>query len=863
MKKRILIVIIALFLVILLVGCKKTTTTTTKRTTTTTKPLVIDNVVEETKLETYDGPNAMETSKVMDVKVEGHDLFVYDTRVNHDRSFTYLTKNTLNQVVIFDFIGEVKIDVTINDATSLFNVCVRPSAYGIEPSVNGNKISFTLSHYGNYTLEYGLTEEDTASDNVLHVFANPIEEESDKYDPSDENTLYVGPGIWMANALPIDRDNMTVYLAGGAILYGQLKAGDLKGLTIKGRGIISGSLFERNTASQFKLPIELQRCEDVTIKDITILDPAGWAVTLYKCKNVNVENLKIITARANGDGISVQSCENVNVSKGFVRTWDDSLVVKNVDQTSTKGVHFDGVTVWTDLAQSMEVGFETYGDTMDDISFKNITVLHNFHKPAMSIHNADNAKITNVRYENITIEEAMMKGDNQLDGLDDYLIDMTIAFNTEWTKSEGIRGSIKNVTINNVKVLKMADSIICRMFGEGVNSNIDNVSISNIEIEGKRINSLEELKLTPGAYTSNVTYNLNSSVTGARIIPDYLLDLKTTEINYKNNLNINQDGLEIPSFAILNNEPSYAGKKNDVSDANKLLTLGVGDKAASEWNVKEAISVESKGIENLFDGDRTTEWEFNGWDEVDKEFVALTLEFDERVNIGNIRILGSTNEKYMKYYSMGIFVKNELDGKWSRIQAQADFELDPQKSNYTDILTRISANGGYYGIQLRFFRNDNITHPETIKIGEIEFYPPSYTTGKSVLDASKYEDVYDSGYILDGNPLSYFESAKGVWPAFFTVDMGADVMVKYINICLVPSLNWSTRTQNIEILGSNDNVNFTTIIEATDYVFDPELGNMLLITLDSPVNMRYIKLVYNSNTSGYGAQISELYVYSE
>ena len=87
-----------------------------------------------------------------------------------------------------------------------------------------------------------------------------------------------------------------------------------------------------------------------------------------------MNNIKIITARQNGDGISVQSCKNVNINGGFVRSWDDSLVVKNVERGTTKDVTFDGVTVWTDLAQSMEVGYETNGATMNNITFKNITV---------------------------------------------------------------------------------------------------------------------------------------------------------------------------------------------------------------------------------------------------------------------------------------------------------------------------------------------------------------------------------------------------------------------------------------------------------------------------------------------------------
>lgn len=191
-----------------------------------------------------------------------------------------------------------------------------------------------------------------------------------------------------------------MYIAGGAVVYGNIRAEQVKNLTIRGRGIIDGSIYPRTKDSEYTLPIELKNCKDVEISDLTFLDPAGWVMTLYHCENVKVNDVKMITARSNGDGISVQSCKDVDVKGGFIRGWDDALVVKNKDRGVTENVSFDGVTIWTDLAQSMEVGYETDGEYIRDITFENITVLHNFHKPVISIHNADDAKINGVTFRN-------------------------------------------------------------------------------------------------------------------------------------------------------------------------------------------------------------------------------------------------------------------------------------------------------------------------------------------------------------------------------------------------------------------------------------------------------------------------------
>lgn len=824
-----------------------------------------ERTVTETKLVTYDGPELLTSSSKVGVKVEGEDLFVYETRVNHARSFTYTYSNDVAPVVIFDFEGKVNVEITVNGASVLTDVVVRPLDYGVEPAVSGNKISFELDYTDSYVVEYKTSSSDLAYKNAIHIFANPIE--TDPVDPDNvpDGTLYIGPGVWMADAIPISGDNQTIYIDGGAVVYGQIRTGNYKNITVRGHGIISGEVYDRLSANEFTLPIEMQYVDGLTIRDITILDPAGWAVTLYMCKNVTIDNLHIITARANGDGISVQSCQNVKVTNSFVRSWDDSLVVKNVDNESTSDITFDGVTVWTDLAQSMEVGYETYGPSMTNITFKNITVLHNFHKAAISMHNADQAQISNVTYQSVTIEDAQMLGDNQLDGDNDFLIDMNIAYNSEWTQSGGARGAIKNVTIDNVKVLNMADSIICRMYGEGAQSNIDGVHISNVEIRGKKATSLADMGLQPGVYTSDVTYVEGETCYGALKAYPYKLQLADDDVERTNKQSVSQQGVTVPDFAILDVEPSYAGVKTDIGGATVSATYGAGDKATSPWNEADAPSVAEHGTDKLTDGDRTSTWQLDGWRDTENEFVALSFDFGSTPkNIGLIRLFGNTDSKLVSEFTIAIYVKTlkgDVVQDWKRLgKGAVSYTITPQSSNFTTI--QIAADN-YYGIQLRIFRKNDLMSPLTYELGEVEFYPPSLVTGKAIVDSSTHEDVYDIGYILDGNTSTYYETKKGVFPAHFTVDMGQDYFVKYINIHLPPVLLWEPREQEIAIYGSKDGKTFFDVLAKAKYTFDPATGNMAALVLDTPIEMRYIKIEFSSNSTGYGGQISELYVYGE
>ena len=87
-----------------------------------------------------------------------------------------------------------------------------------------------------------------------------------------------------------------------------------------------------------------------------------------------------------------------------------------------------------------------------------------------------------------------------------------------------------------------------------------------------------------------------------------------------------------------------------------------------------------------------------------------------------------------------------------------------------------------------------------------------------------------------------------------------------------PSLAWSARTQEIEILVSPYNssydknkAEFVTAAQKTAYLFDPSTGNNNIVSLENKIQGRFIKVVIYSNTDkgGYGGQLAEFTAYSE
>ncbi|HEY8390336.1 MAG TPA: discoidin domain-containing protein [Clostridia bacterium] len=811
--------------------------------------------VTSTKIVTYDGPSIMESSGIVDIKVNDIDLFVYETLVNHKRLFTFTAPETKAPVAIFDFEGSVDVKITIKNQTELTSAVVRPLEYNIQPQINGNVISFTLQYSGNYVIEYN-----SDSKTSIHLFANPLETDTPDPDNIPDDMLYIGPGVYKANAIPVT-NNMTVYIAGGAIVYGSIRADHIENLTIRGRGIIDGSIFPRTTDSEYTLPIEIRNSKNITIEGLTFLNPAGWAITSYFCEDVNINNIKIITARGNGDGISIQSSKKVNVKGGFVRTWDDSLVVKNRDRGVTSDILFDGITVWTDLAQSMEIGYETNGEYIKNVTFKNITVLHNFHKPAMSIHNCDDALISNILFQNITIEDAQMAGDNTNLEDDDFLIEMTIAFHSVWTKSGGKRGIIKDIIFDNIKVLNALPSLTINLSGYDKTHNIDNITFNNVLVESTPIKDSKSAKLSQNQYVSSVKYAYDQNkITGAKLRLPYILKLNGDLPLITQKQNIIQDGFIVPEFATSKAPIPYVGQQV-LGDFTVSSTRGEGttinasyDDGTGQYHTAE------NPVSNGIDGDRNTVWKSSDWeDKKNNQFIAYTVNFDSSKFVGNIRLFGEPDSNLSVTQKISVFAKPANKTFFDRLLYSADYEFSPSNNNYTDI--KIPA-GNYDAIQLRIFITKQNGFAAVPYFAEIEFYPPSLTFNKAV-SADSHEDVYNPQNMVDGNNLTYYESSKGVFPASITIDMAQNYNIKYINLHLPPLMSWEPRTQNIEIMISTDGKNYTSLLPAADYLFDPKTGNMIQIELENSALARYIKLVYNSNSSigGWGAQLSEIYVF--
>ncbi len=452
---------------------------------------LIRNIKPDTEVVLYDpGEQGRPAGGDRVITVDSKPVFTYATAVNFNRSWSQNPKLEKTPVAYFDFSGTVTVKIRTPD-TAIRSVTVRPLALGIKPEIKGDTLSFKLSKPAKLTIEIN-----NDLHRAVHLFANGLEKEPPR--EGDPNVLYFGPGIHNVGRIDV-QSNQTVYIAGGAVVYGFIKANRLDGVKITGRGIIDGSGYSR--WNDHIVPIDLGDCTNCSIDGITILDPAAWALNINSCENINISNVNIITARSNGDGISLQSCKDVEVSGCFVRGWDDNLVVKGYGGDSSR-ITFEDMILWTDLAQSCEIGYETRAGIIEDITFRNITVLHNFHKAVLSIHNGDQAMIRNVHFDNIVVEDAQM---GMGDGAgSDYLVDIMIS-DSQWSQSKE-RGNIRDVFFNNVAVLG-GNAPHSHIQGYDEGHTVENVHISNLKILGKEIADPKTGQFYIMDFTKGITFD--------------------------------------------------------------------------------------------------------------------------------------------------------------------------------------------------------------------------------------------------------------------------------------------------------------------------------------------------------------------
>jgi hypothetical protein len=455
--------------------------------------MTLSDAVDSFQFVNYPAPAGTEPAPDFTLKVNGEPVFVYPARVSavplnqmwpgHQRP---LDQTEIASFAYFDFSGKASIDIT--SARAIQQVVVRPKSFGILPLVAGNSIKFDLYHPCQVVVEVN------GWHHAFHLFANPLESGAPR--PGDPQVHYFGPGVHEIGKFHM-HSGETVYIAGGAVVYGSINADHAQDIKICGRGILDASKFARQDAEQM---IALKHCTKIDASGIILRDANVYAVTPDFCEDITITNLKVIGLwRYNSDGIDICNSSHALVQDCF----DDSLVVKGYDRKNQglkagiiQDVVFRNCVVWNDWGRALELGAETQGDTWQNIAFENCDVIH-YVQRAMDIQLCDRAAISNVRFENIRVEDSITEGA----GIEDPKLDPGNASEVGWLiqlviykmfySSDKEPGHIKDVVFKNIAVIG-EDFPSSDFHGFDETHLVEDISIENLTIHGKHITSAQE-----------------------------------------------------------------------------------------------------------------------------------------------------------------------------------------------------------------------------------------------------------------------------------------------------------------------------------------------------------------------------------
>ncbi|WP_063795554.1 discoidin domain-containing protein [Paenibacillus sp. Soil750] len=720
--------------------------------------------------------------------------------------------------------GPVTIEVTALGQSSISSYNISPKKLNLSGSINGNKLTFTLSND-----EYVIVKVNDSKE--LIIAADPSETnkpassgtgiynvQSSAYnaDPTgtalattaiqsainDANAytggqgiVYVPAGVYKVGNLQL-KSNVALYLEGGAVLrftgnpsdytanwhkdsqnrdvtwwiYTQNGSSNVK---IYGRGTLDGNgqnAVTNNIGNNILVPIDVS---NFTLDGLIIRDSASWAITPIRSNNLTFQNFKVFNRFDAGenDGIDVMESQNVTVQHAVGAGLDDPFSTKTWDQATDISENWPGTPETLSNVTFDDVLSWTYcyglkvgqgvRQMQDGITFKNSVV----YDAAVGIgihHKYGTAEAKNITFDNIDIERLSYTNDNHRTWL---------AFFIQNGAGEG-GGTVSTIAVKNITV---RDQGANPGLLKGLDSShpISGITLENIYMPGSSTSAsnLAGMNILDTGYYSGLT----------------ILPTQTPEPIKRTNLALNQP-----------------------------VTVSSDSGSTAGWAV---------------DGKMSTRW---GSLRTDTEWIYVDLGSSRKID--EVRLFWEA--AYAKSY---------------QIQVSAN------GINWSDVYSTISGNGGtddisFASTSARYVRM-NATERGTgygYSLWEFEVYGEdnNLAAGATVTFSSSYDNSNWSDNKLNDGQRNSVSGSYG-WTSnnslssnhteYVSLDLGSNHMVNTVNLYPRNDSGQVGRNFPIDftIQTSTDGVNWTTKVMRTGYALP---GNAVQSFVFPSASVRYVKV---------------------
>ena len=226
------------------------------------------------------------------------------------------------------------------------------------------------------------------------------------------------------------KDYVTLHVANGAVLLGSpdiadypddthknmyknephmdrclIFASGAKSFGFTGQGTIDGnghmSNFNRKTGRPMLM--RFMNCQDVRMRDITIINPAAWVSAWLYCDEVVVDGIKIHSrVNHNGDGLDFDGCSNVRVANSSFDTSDDSICLQaSLQSRPCKNIVVTNCT-FTSKWAGMRIGLLSRGD-FESVAVSNCT-FRDIQDSGLKIQMNEGGEMKNMSFTNLVMK---------------------------------------------------------------------------------------------------------------------------------------------------------------------------------------------------------------------------------------------------------------------------------------------------------------------------------------------------------------------------------------------------------------------------------------------------------------------------
>lgn len=392
---------------------------------------------------------------------EWHALDCYAIKANHVENAKGEVIKT--SVAKFEFDGKVEIQVK-SKSQDIHHYNIRPNAYGIEATQDGNTLSFSLDRP-----RYISVEVNGDTKNNLQIFADNILE---KPKVKKKDLIYFGPGLHDLKGDSIGiPSGKTVFIDNGAVIKGWLSVYNAHDVKVLGHGIV---MPERHEGIMVRYS-----------KNVVVDGPLTTQLPVGGSDSVTVKNAKVMSWYGWGDGFNIFASNNVYQEHLFARTSDDCSTIyctrKNY-HGGCRNITIKDCVYWADVAHPIMIGL--HGDIekneiIENVVYDGIEILEHAEKQVdyqgcIGINNGDNILVRNVTFKNFNI-------DNFREGM---LFNFRVCYNKKYCTAPG-RG-IEDITVENVNY-NGSNANLSLLTGYAHDRMIRNITFKNLKINGVHI----------------------------------------------------------------------------------------------------------------------------------------------------------------------------------------------------------------------------------------------------------------------------------------------------------------------------------------------------------------------------------------